>query len=172
MTSPDGDSAVSIQMMQEKTQAWINAVRNGHLHHRNVWFLLKVQFWPRIGYGLCSLMAMFHNLEYALHRQYYKMLPFMQSPPVNTGGELFNGCRILWCRSATSRSGSSYHYVKQTLDALWMQHSNREIHENIIFPILSRTRALVPADAGIIPKVQYPCHSFVDEDVMGKNFDV
>ncbi len=44
MTSPDGDSARSIQMMQEKAQAWINAVRNGHLHRRNVWFLLKVQF--------------------------------------------------------------------------------------------------------------------------------
>ncbi len=47
-----------------------------------------------------------------------------------------------------------------------MQHSNREIHENIIFPILSLTRALVPANAGIVPKVQYPHHSFVDEDVM------
>jgi hypothetical protein len=53
-----------------------------------------------------------------------------------------------------------------------MQHSNREIHENIIFPILSQTRALIPTDAGIVPKVQYPCHSFVDEDVMGKNFNV
>jgi hypothetical protein len=44
MTSPDGDGAASIQMMQEKTQAWINAVRNGHLHRRNVWFLLKGNF--------------------------------------------------------------------------------------------------------------------------------
>ena len=32
MTAPDGDSAGSIQMMQEKAQAWINTVRNGHLH--------------------------------------------------------------------------------------------------------------------------------------------
>jgi hypothetical protein len=45
-------------------------------------------------------------------------------------------------------------------------------HENIIFPILSQTRALIPTDAGIITKVQYPCHSFVDEDVMGKIFNV
>jgi hypothetical protein len=75
MTSPDGDSATSIQMMQDKTQAWINAVRNGHLHRRNVWFSLKVQFWPRIGYGLCSSTASFHDLEYALHRHYYQMLP-------------------------------------------------------------------------------------------------
>jgi hypothetical protein len=32
MTSPDGNSGASIQLMQEKAQAWINAVRNGHLH--------------------------------------------------------------------------------------------------------------------------------------------
>ncbi len=96
----------------------------------------------------------------------------VQSCPVNTDGELFDGRGILWCWPATSQSGSFYHYVKQTLDALWMQHSNREIHENIIFPNLSQTRALVPANAGIVPKVQYPHHSFVDEDVMGKKFDV
>jgi hypothetical protein len=73
-------------MMQEKAQAWINAVRNGHLHHRNVWFLLKVQFWPRIRYGLCSLTATFHELEYALHQQYYQILPLcgvVRSSPVD-----------------------------------------------------------------------------------------
>jgi hypothetical protein len=52
MTSPDGNSGSAIGMMQEKAQQWINAVRNGHLHRRNLWFSLKVQFWPRIGYGL------------------------------------------------------------------------------------------------------------------------
>ncbi len=52
MTSPDSNSTASIQMMQEKAQQWrINSVRNGHLHHQNVWFSLKVQLWPRIGYG-------------------------------------------------------------------------------------------------------------------------
>jgi hypothetical protein len=81
MTSPDGESAGSIQMMQEKAQAWINAVRNGHLHRRNAWFLLKVQFWPRIGYGLCSSTVTFHELEYALHREYYQILPL---------------CRVVW----------------------------------------------------------------------------
>jgi hypothetical protein len=42
MTSPDGNSTVSLQMIQEKAQQWINAVMNGHLHCCNVWFLLKV----------------------------------------------------------------------------------------------------------------------------------
>jgi hypothetical protein len=46
-----------------------------HLHHRNVWFSLKVQFWPRIGYGLCSFTATFQELDKALCRQYYQILP-------------------------------------------------------------------------------------------------
>ncbi len=50
-------------------------VRGGHLHCRNVWFLLKVQFWPRVGYGLCSSMASFQDLERALQKQYYQILP-------------------------------------------------------------------------------------------------
>jgi hypothetical protein len=75
MTSPDRKSEASIAMMQEKAQSWINAVRGGHLHCRNVWFLLKVQFWPWVGYGLCSTTAIFRELEQALHRQYYQILP-------------------------------------------------------------------------------------------------
>ncbi len=75
MTSPNGNSDLAIEMMQEKVQQWINAVRNGHLHQRNVWFSLKVQFWPRIGYGLCSSTATLEELDRALHCQYYQILP-------------------------------------------------------------------------------------------------
>jgi hypothetical protein len=57
MTSPDGDSSVSILMMWDKAQQWINNLRNGHLYRQNVWFSIKVQLWPRVGYGICSLMA-------------------------------------------------------------------------------------------------------------------
>ncbi len=67
MTSPDGISQASILIMQEKTQQWVNNVPNGHLHQCNVWFLLKVQLWPRIGYGICSSTAMFEELSKALH---------------------------------------------------------------------------------------------------------
>jgi hypothetical protein len=96
----------------------------------------------------------------------------MRSSPVDTGGQSFDRRGILRGRPATPRSGSPYCYVEQTPDALWMWHSNRAIHASIIFSILSRTRALVPTDAGIIPKVLHTCHPFMDEDVMGKNFDV
>jgi hypothetical protein len=57
MPSPDGNSSASIDMMQDKAQQWINNVHNSHLHRQNIWFLLKVQFWRHIGYGLCSSMA-------------------------------------------------------------------------------------------------------------------
>jgi hypothetical protein len=66
MTSPDGNSSAAIVMMQQKAQQWIDLVRNGHLHRRNVWFLLGVQFWPRVGYSLCSLTATYNELEMAL----------------------------------------------------------------------------------------------------------
>ncbi len=36
---------------------------------------MKVQFWPRIGYGLCSSTASFNKLDRALYRQYYQILP-------------------------------------------------------------------------------------------------
>jgi hypothetical protein len=75
MTSLDGNSCAAICMMQEKTQQWINVVRNGHIHHWNVWFSLKVQFFPRVCYGLCSSTATFKELELALHCQYYQILP-------------------------------------------------------------------------------------------------
>jgi len=75
MTSPDGNSRAAIVMMQDKAQQWVNDVRNGKLHRRNVWFSLKFQLVPRIIYGLCSSMASFDELKDAMHKQYYQILP-------------------------------------------------------------------------------------------------
>jgi hypothetical protein len=75
MTSLDGSSTGQIAMMQEKAQNWIDAVRNRHLHRWNVWFLLGMQFWPRVGHSLCSSTATYDELENALQKQYYQILP-------------------------------------------------------------------------------------------------
>jgi hypothetical protein len=75
MTSPDSNSSGTIRMMQEKVQQWFDLVQNGHLHCRNVWFSLNVQFWPRVGYSLCSSAATYDELENALQKQYYQILP-------------------------------------------------------------------------------------------------
>ncbi len=74
-TLPDGNSSSAISMIQEKAQQWINAIRNGHLHCHNVWFSLKIKFFRRISYGLCSSTATVKELEQALHCQYYQILP-------------------------------------------------------------------------------------------------
>ena len=75
MTSPDGNSRAALRMMQDKAQQWVNNVRYGKLHRRNVWFLLKFQLRPRLIYGLCSSTATFEELSNALSRQYYQILP-------------------------------------------------------------------------------------------------
>jgi hypothetical protein len=75
MTSPDGNSRAAIMMMQDKAQQWVNDVRNGKLHRRNVWFSLKFQLVPRITYGLCSSTASFDELSTAMRKQYYQILP-------------------------------------------------------------------------------------------------
>jgi hypothetical protein len=44
-----------------------------------------MQFWPQVGYGLCSSTATFTALKKALHRQYYQILPLgglVQTTPV------------------------------------------------------------------------------------------
>ena len=73
--SPNGNSSLAIGMMQEKAQLWKHAVRKGHLHRHNVCFSLKVQFWPQVGYGLCSSTATLQELDRAFHQQYYQILP-------------------------------------------------------------------------------------------------
>jgi hypothetical protein len=87
MTSPNGDSSGSLSMMQNKVQQWIDSVRNGHLHCRNIWFSLNVQFWPRVGYSLCSSTATYDELESALQKQYYQILPlggFIRTAPLES----------------------------------------------------------------------------------------
>jgi hypothetical protein len=75
MTSLNGNSQAATVMMQEKAQQWVNDMQNGYLHRHNVWLLLKVTLWPRIGYGICSSTATFEELSKALHQQYYQVLP-------------------------------------------------------------------------------------------------
>ena len=36
---------------------------------------MNVQFWPRVGYGICSTTATFDELADALQSQYYQILP-------------------------------------------------------------------------------------------------
>jgi len=53
----------------------VDAVRSGHLHQRNVWFLLGVQFWPWVGFSICNSRATYDESEHALQKQYFQILP-------------------------------------------------------------------------------------------------
>ena len=74
-SSPDGNADESLLKMKEKAQRWVDRAREGHLRRRDVWFLLDVQFWPKVGYGICCNMAKHSKLETVLSKQYYQLLP-------------------------------------------------------------------------------------------------
>ena len=74
-SSPDGNASESLVQMKEKAQEWIDRAKEGRLRRRDVWFLLDVQFWPRVGYGICCNMATHAKLESVLSKQYYQLIP-------------------------------------------------------------------------------------------------
>jgi hypothetical protein len=74
-SSPDGNAKESLLKMKEKAQEWVDQAKEGRLRRRDVWFLLDVQFWPRVGYGICCNMAKHSKLDSVLIKQYYQMIP-------------------------------------------------------------------------------------------------
>ncbi len=75
MICPSGDTSAAILRLQDTAQSWIDSVKNAKLSRWNVWFLLDRQFWPKVGFGCCTLSTDFETLANALHRQYYQLLP-------------------------------------------------------------------------------------------------
>ncbi len=170
MMLPDGDSLASIRMIQEKAQIWINAVQNGHLHQRNVWFSLKVQFWPRIRYGLCSSTATFQELNKSLKRQYYQMLPL---------------CGIVWSTPVGSRSVDAGFFgvglphlgveaLIAMLNELLMHYGCNTATGRFMWISYSllylKLGSIVSTDTRVILEVRPPHNPLVGEDVMGKKF--
>ena len=70
MTCPSGNSEGGINQMQTKSQEWVTTVKEGKLSRRNVWFMMKVQFWPRVAFGICNSMAPFDVLSECLMKSY------------------------------------------------------------------------------------------------------
>ena len=61
--------------MQDKAQGWVDKAKESKMMRRDIWFLTERQFWPKVSYGLCSSTASFAQLERALMKQYYQILP-------------------------------------------------------------------------------------------------
>jgi hypothetical protein len=75
MTCPSGCSKGSIKYMQTKGIAWKDMIKVRKLSHRNVWFMLEKQLWPRISFGLCEVTASYQKLSECLMKIYYKTHP-------------------------------------------------------------------------------------------------
>ncbi len=75
MTSLTGSSAAALGQMQQQGQEWVDQVKSGKLSRRNVWFMVDQQFWPRVGYGICSTSASWEELDQCLRRVYWQLIP-------------------------------------------------------------------------------------------------
>lgn len=74
MTTPTGCNKGAIGQMLEKDQTWIERVKSSKLHRRNIWFLLNVQFWPKVSFGIGTVTAPFEILAECLMKPYYQVL--------------------------------------------------------------------------------------------------
>ncbi len=73
-SSPDDNASETLVKMKEKGQEWVDKAKEGNLRRRDVWFMLDIQFWLRVGYGICCNMAQHSMLEHNLDKQNYRML--------------------------------------------------------------------------------------------------
>ncbi len=75
MTWPSGSQEAIISQMKEKAQGWIDQATAANLTHRNLWFLLNVQFRPKVLYSIGACSASYATLAECLMKQYYKLVP-------------------------------------------------------------------------------------------------
>ena len=74
MTSPSGAFGPALERITAKAQAWVDTAKNAKLSRQNLWFLVDRQFWPKVGFGIGTIVAPFDDLTACLHRQYYQLL--------------------------------------------------------------------------------------------------
>ena len=74
-TCPSGDASAQFLSMLQKGQNWIDRAAESNLQRRDILFVLDLQLWPRLGYGICSISATWKKLETCLKRVWWKLLP-------------------------------------------------------------------------------------------------
>jgi len=73
-SSPSGNNEGAMNRMAVKAQEWVDQAKNGKVLRRSMWFMMDVQFWPRVGYGLCGNTASFEQLSNVLQKPYFNVL--------------------------------------------------------------------------------------------------
>jgi hypothetical protein len=48
--------------MLTKSRAWRDMIKTRELSRSYVWFMMEKQFWPRVAYGLCTVLALYKVL--------------------------------------------------------------------------------------------------------------
>ena len=56
-SAPNGSADGALVAMKTKAQGWVDDAKEGCLKRSDIWFLMDVQFWPRVGYGICCNLA-------------------------------------------------------------------------------------------------------------------
>ncbi len=159
-------------MMQDKAKRWVNDVRNGKLHCRNVWFSLKFQLFPRIVYGLCSSTATFNDLGNALRKQYYQILPLGGGGPNHHHRESDNRFGFLWDRATPLGGRGTGGNVKQAAYALWVQYCNGAIHAGQPLAVSVGIGDILTAPPRILRKIQFSLDTLLDENAVGEDLYV
>ncbi len=54
---------------------WKDMVAAGTLSRKNIWFMMEKQFWPRVSYGLCAVLATYRELSECLMKTYFGIHP-------------------------------------------------------------------------------------------------
>ncbi len=75
MSVLSGNPTSTLMRVKEKAQGWIDTAKNAKLSQCHLWFLVNRQFWPKVGFGVGTILASFEELTTCLHRQYYQLLP-------------------------------------------------------------------------------------------------
>lgn len=64
---PSGKACWQLDYMRDKAQKWFGRAKEGRLRQWDVWFLLDNQLWPKVSYGLCSVLAPWKELGSMAH---------------------------------------------------------------------------------------------------------
>jgi hypothetical protein len=75
MMCPTRSSTAALGRMQQQGQEWVDRVKSGKLSGCNVWFMVDQQFWPRVEYGICNILATWDNLDQCPRRIYWQLVP-------------------------------------------------------------------------------------------------
>ena len=76
MTCPSGAYKGAFKRIKTRAQEWVDQVKNGKMHRRQVWFSVDRQYWPKVGYGLSSIAAPFAQLANCLDGPHHQLLPY------------------------------------------------------------------------------------------------